>query len=397
MRENIGIYIHIPFCKKKCFYCDFVSYENKENLIQEYIDAVCLEILQNAEILSEYNISTIYFGGGTPSLIKVEYIEKILNTLKLFVTDEKEIKEITIEVNPNSASLDKLEKYHNLGINRLSIGLQSTHDKILRNIGRLHTFNDFKEVLKNANTVGFKNISVDLIYPLPGLNLSGFKETLNSVIKLKDEFNIKHISVYNLEVHENTRLDFLLKEGFVSLCNEDEEYKMREELNKRLQDNGFVKYEISNYAYPGFESKHNLCYWNQEKYIGFGVNASSFFNLKRYRNTSNIDKYIDGIKNNKNIVVETEELDKLSLMKEYIILKLRLSKGVEISEFKQKFGTDIFDIFNTEFNSLKKDNLVNITSKNISLTSRGEEVANIVWEMFVWENNVYIKFLKLIS
>lgn len=383
MRENIGIYIHIPFCKKKCFYCDFVSYENKENLIQEYIDAVCLEILQNAEILSEYNISTIYFGGGTPSLIKAEYIEKILNTLKLFVTDEKEIKEITIEINPNSASLDKLEKYYNLGINRLSIGLQSTHDKILRNIGRLHTFNDFKEVLKNANTVGFKNISVDLIYPLPGLNLSGFKETLNSVIKLKDEFNIKHISVYNLEVHENTRLDFLLKEGFVSLCNEDEEYIMREELNKRLQDNGFVKYEISNYAYPGFESKHNLCYWNQEKYIGFGVNASSFFNLKRYRNTSNIDKYIDGIKNNKNIVVETEELDKLSLMKEYIILKLRLSKGVEISEFKQKFGTDIFDIFNTEFNSLKKDNLVNITSKNISLTNRGEEVANIVWEMFV--------------
>ena len=383
MRENIGIYIHIPFCKKKCFYCDFVSYENKENLIQEYIDTVCLEILQNAEILSEYNISTIYFGGGTPSLIKAEYIEKILNTLKLFVTDEKEIKEITIEINPNSASLDKLEKYYNLGINRLSIGLQSTHDKILRNIGRLHTFNDFKEVLKNANAVGFKNISVDLIYPLPGLNLSGFKETLNSVIKLKDEFNIKHISVYNLEVHENTRLDFLLKEGFVSLCNEDEEYKMREELNKRLQDNGFVKYEISNYAYPGFESKHNLCYWNQEKYIGFGVNASSFFNLKRYRNTSNIDKYIDGIKNNKNIVVETEELDKLSLMKEYIILKLRLSKGVEISEFKQKFGTDIFDIFNTEFNSLKKDNLVNITSKNISLTSRGEEIANIVWEMFV--------------
>lgn len=383
MRENIGIYIHIPFCKKKCFYCDFVSYENKENLIQEYIDAVCLEILQNAEILSEYNISTIYFGGGTPSLIKVEYIEKILNTLKLFVTDEKEIKEITIEINPNSASLDKLEKYYNLGINRLSIGLQSTHDKILRNIGRLHTFNDFKEVLKNANAVGFKNISVDLIYPLPGLNLSGFKETLNSMIKLKDEFNIKHISVYNLEVHENTRLEFLLKEGFVSLCNEDEEYKMREELNKRLQDNGFVKYEISNYAYPGFESKHNLCYWNQEKYIGFGVNASSFFNLKRYRNTSNIDKYIDGIKNNKNIVVETEELDKLSLMKEYIILKLRLSKGVEISEFKQKFGTDIFDIFNTEFNFLKKDNLVNITSKNISLTNRGEEVANIVWEMFV--------------
>lgn len=383
MREKIGIYIHIPFCIKKCFYCDFVSYQNKNDLIGKYVDAVCLEILQNSEILSEYDISTIYFGGGTPSMIDSIYIEKIVNTLKLFVSNEDTIKEITIEVNPNSASLDKLESYYNMGINRLSIGLQSSHDKILRNIGRLHTFNDFKEVLKNANTVGFKNISVDLIYPLPGLNLTGFKETLNSIINLKDKFNIKHISVYNLEIHENTRLDFLLKEGFIDLCDEDEEYKMREELNKKLQDNGFIKYEISNYAYPGFESKHNLCYWNQERYLGFGVNASSFFNLKRYKNTSDINKYIDGIYNNKDIVVESEELDKLALMKEYVILKLRLTEGLEVLEFKQKFGIDIFEIFNEELNSLKNDKLISINTKNIFLTKRGEEVANIVWEMFV--------------
>lgn len=383
MREKIGIYIHIPFCIKKCFYCDFVSYQNKNDLIGKYVDAVCLEILQNSEILSEYDISTIYFGGGTPSMIDSIYIEKIVNTLKLFVSNEDTIKEITIEVNPNSASLDKLESYYDMGINRLSIGLQSSHDKILRNIGRMHTFNDFKEVLKNANTVGFKNISVDLIYPLPGLNLTGFKETLNSIINLKDKFNIKHISVYNLEIHENTRLDFLLKEGFIDLCDEDEEYKMREELNKKLQDNGFIKYEISNYAYPGFESKHNLCYWNQERYLGFGVNASSFFNLKRYKNTSDINKYIDGIYNNKDIVVESEELDKLALMKEYVILKLRLTEGLEVLEFKQKFGIDIFEIFNEELNSLKNDKLISINTKNIFLTKRGEEVANIVWEMFV--------------
>ncbi len=383
MREKIGIYIHIPFCIKKCFYCDFVSYQNKNDLIGKYVDAVCLEILQNSEILSEYDISTIYFGGGTPSMIDSIYIEKIVNTLKLFVSNEDTIKEITIEVNPNSASLDKLESYYNMGINRLCIGLQSSHDKILRNIGRMHTFNDFKEVLKNANTVGFKNISVDLIYPLPGLNLTGFKETLNSIINLNDKFNIKHISVYNLEIHENTRLDFLLKEGFIDLCDEDEEYKMREELNKKLQDNGFIKYEISNYAYPGFESKHNLCYWNQERYLGFGVNASSFFNLKRYKNTSDINKYIDGIYNNKDIVVESEELDKLALMKEYVILKLRLTKGLEVLEFRQKFGIDIFEIFNEELNSLKNDKLISINTKNIFLTKRGEEVANIVWEMFV--------------
>ena len=383
MRENIGIYIHIPFCYKKCFYCDFVSYENKEDIIEEYIDALCMEILQNAEILSEYTISTIYFGGGTPSYIDSKYITKVMDTLKLFVTDALVAKEVTIEVTPNSASLEKLTDYYNSGINRLSIGLQSTHDKILRNIGRTHSFKDFKSTLENAKNAGFTNVSVDLMYPLPGLNITSFKDSLSSIMKLKDEYNIRHVSVYNLEVHENTRLDFLLKEGFVSLCNEDEEYEMRKELNNIIEKNNFKKYEISNYAIPGFESKHNLCYWNQEKYLGFGVNASSFFNLKRYTNTKDINEYISGIKNNQNIIVESEELDKLALMKEYVILKLRLKSGINKNEFKEKFNVYIYDIFNTEFTSLKNDNLVIEEEDRIYLSKRGEEVANIVWEMFV--------------
>ena len=382
MRENISIYIHIPFCKKKCFYCDFVSFDNKEELIQKYVDALCEEILQNAEILSEYNIKTIYFGGGTPSMIDSKYIVQIMNILKLF-TINNNLEEVTIEVNPNSATSAKLQDYYNCGINRLSIGLQSTLDIILRNIGRSHTFKDFKDTLKNAKNAGFTNISVDLIYPLPGLNLTSFKDSLNSIMKLKDEFNIKHISVYNLEVHENTRLAFLLKEGFLSLCGEDEEYKMREALNQILKMHGYNKYEVSNYSQPSFESKHNLCYWNQDKYLGFGVNASSFFNLKRYKNTSSIEKYINGINNNQNIIEESEELDKLGLMKEYAILKLRLKKGINILEFREKFDTDIFDIFNTELASLKKDNLIFINDNNIYLTNRGEEVANIVWERFI--------------
>ena len=383
MRENIGIYIHIPFCYKKCFYCDFVSYENKEDIIEEYIDALCMEIIQNAEILSEYTISTIYFGGGTPSFIDSKYITKIMDTLKLFVVDINSLKEVTIEVNPNSASLEKLSDYYNSGINRLSIGLQSTHDKILRNIGRTHSFKDFKSTLENAKKAGFTNISVDLMYPLPGLNITSFKDSLSSIMKLKDEYNIRHVSVYNLEVHENTRLDFLLKKGFVSLCNEEEEYEMRKELNDILEKNNFKKYEISNYATPRFESKHNLCYWNQEKYLGFGVNASSFFNLKRYTNTKDIAEYINGIKNNQNIIAESEELDRLALMKEYVILKLRLKSGINKNEFKEKFNIDIYDIFNTEFTSLKNNKLVIEGEDRIYLSKRGEEVANIVWEMFV--------------
>lgn len=184
-------------------------------------------------------------------------------------------------------------------------------------------------------------------------------------------------------MHENTRLDFLLKEGFLSLCDEEEEYKMKEELNNILEKNGFINYEISNYAFPSFESKHNLCYWNQIKYLGFGVNASSFFNSKRYKNTPDIYKYIDGIENNKEIVIETETLDKLSIMKEFIILKLRLKKGINILEFKEKFDTNIFEIFNIELTSLKNDNLIDISDNNIYLTKRGMEVANIVWEAFI--------------
>lgn len=385
MKEDISIYIHIPFCIKKCFYCDFVSFENKDEMIDVYVDALCHEILNNSEILSQYNIKTIYIGGGTPSFIDSKYIAKIMQTLNLFIPDKKILKEVTIEVNPNSITLEKLNDYYNLGINRLSIGLQSTHDKILRNIGRQHTFADFKKTLEYAKDANFSNISVDLIYPLPGLNKEMFKESLNSIIKLKYIYNIKHISVYNLEVHENTKLAFLLNEGYLSLCSEDEEYEMRSILNKTLEDNGYNKYEISNYAIKGYESKHNLCYWNQEKYLGFGVNASSFFNLKRYKNSSNIEQYIQKSNNFEDIVIESEELDKLALMKEYVILKLRLTEGIKISDFKEKFNIDIFDIFKSELSSLENDKLIIIDRKlkSIYLSSRGEEVANIVWERFV--------------
>lgn len=385
MRDDISIYIHIPFCIKKCFYCDFVSFENKDEMIDVYIDALCHEILNNSEILSQYNIKTIYIGGGTPSYIDSKYIAKIMQTLNLFIPDKKILKEVTIEVNPNSVTLKKLNDYYNLGINRLSIGLQSTHDKILRNIGRQHTFADFKKTLEYAKDANFSNISVDLIYPLPGLNKEMFKESLNSIIKLKDIYNIKHISVYNLEVHENTKLAFLLNEGYLSLCSEEEEYEMRSILNKTLEDNGYNKYEISNYSIKGYESKHNLCYWNQEKYLGFGVNASSFFNLKRYKNCSNIEQYIQKVNNLEDIVIESEELDKLALMKEYVILKLRLTEGIKISDFKEKFNIDIFDIFKSELSSLENDKLIIIDKKlkSIYLSSRGEEVANIVWERFI--------------
>lgn len=392
MRQNIGIYIHIPFCISKCYYCNFISYTNKEKLIEKYIDAVCLEILQNAEILSEYNISTIYFGGGTPSYIDAKYIKKIMNTLSLF-KKEDDFLEVTIEVNPNSVTLEKLILYKNFGINRISIGVQSTHDDILKAIGRKHKLVDVTNTLKYCKEAGFNNISIDLIYPLPNLNFEKFSNTLDYIINIKDEYNIKHISVYNLEVHEGSKLGFLLNEGYLKLVDEDTEYQMKELLEGKLEKNGFNKYEISNFSITGFESKHNTSYWNQEMYLGFGVCSSSFFSNTRYKNTDDIEKYIEYINSNISPVESRESLDLLELMKEYIILKLRLTKGFSTLEFK-KFGKDIFDIFGNELKELSENGLIKIEKDdnkiitdtdcyNISLTKRGSEIANIVWEKFI--------------
>lgn len=377
--KNIGLYIHIPFCKSRCYYCNFTSSTILEN-IDRYMDALYLELLQNSEIFSEYNISTVYFGGGTPSIIDCKYIERIMDTLKLF---NPNIKEATIEVNPGSVSAEKLKTYLNCGINRISIGLQSTYDKVLKSIGRVHTYTDFLNTLNMAKKAGINNISVDIMYPLPELNLQEFKNSINQIIALKEEYGIKHISVYNLEIHKGSKLDFLLKEGFLHLVDEDEEYKMKEYLEDTLERNSFNRYEISNFAINGYESKHNLAYWNQEEYIGIGASASSFFAGTRYTNTSNIEEYINGIFKHTNIVTQKEELDKLGLMKEYMILKLRLMKGVSSKEFKNKFNVEVYNIFKNELERLINNHLILIENDYIILTSRGKEVANMVWEEFI--------------
>ena len=380
MNKEIGLYIHIPFCKSRCYYCDFFSTQNCEDLIEQYIDAVCKELLQNAEIFSEYSIKTVYFGGGTPSYIDSKYIAKIMDIIKLFSNN---INEITIEINPGTVDIEKLKCYKELNINRLSIGLQTIYDDALKNIGRVHTYNDFLSTLELTKKLGFNNISIDLIYPLPNVNFSKFSNEINEIIKLSKSYDIKHISVYNLELHENTKLDFLIKEGFLTLCDEDEEYKMKEYMDENLTKSNFLKYEISNYAFRGFESQHNLNYWKQGEYIGIGASASSFFAGSRYTNVSDIKKYIYNINNNITTICDKQDLNKLDLMKEYVILSLRLKEGLNKEKFANKFNIDIYKLFKAEIDKLKKEKLINENDNYIFLTKRGMEVANIVWQEFV--------------
>lgn len=380
MNKDIGIYIHIPFCKSKCFYCNFYSEEKKDSTVMEnYIDAVCMEIMQNADLLSTRRITTIYIGGGTPSLLNPKQIKKILDVLKLFCYEPEEV---TIEVNPESVTEEKLKEYHNMGINRLSIGIQSINEKTLKYIGRSYTSKEnIKNVIEVAEKVGINNISADCIIGLPEETEETFKNTVEYILSLGK--SVKHISAYSLEVHEGTKIDFLINGGFISLPSEETERNMKYALDKILEENGFERYEISNYAKKGYESKHNLKYWNKEEYLGLGSAASSYINSSRYTNIDNVEQYINSVQNGISTVIFKEDLDEIEDIKEYIILRLRLKEGLNIDTFKSKFGKDILSLYKEEITELINNGLLIIKDNNITLTYKGEDLANLVWEKFI--------------
>lgn len=380
MNEEIAIYIHIPFCSSKCFYCNFYSEASKDDeCVSQYIDAVCKEIMQNSDILSTRRITSVYIGGGTPSYINPKHIKKIIDLLKMF---NYQSLETTIEVNPETTDDDKLKMYLNLGINRLSIGMQSSNESTLKKIGRgSSNKEEVKRVVNLASELGFNNISLDCIIGLPDESIENFKSTVQFMLDFNEK--VKHISAYSLEVHKGTKIDFLIKNGYLTLPNEDLEREEKHELDRMLEENGFNRYEISNYSRPGFESKHNLKYWNKQEYLGFGAAAASYISSSRYTNVSDIQEYINGINNNFSVIFEREELDDIEDLKEYIILKLRLAEGISISEFKTKYNKNILEIYKREIDELIKIGLIAINGDRVHLTYKGEDLANIVWEKFI--------------
>ncbi len=374
--NEIGIYVHIPFCKKKCDYCDFISYCNKDNLIKDYVEALKIEI-QSQNIKPE--ITTIYIGGGTPSYIDSKYIIEIIGKIK-----EKKVSpnaEITIEVNPGTVTKEKLEDYKICGINRISIGLQSTNNILLKEIGRIHDFDQFIETYKLAQKVGFKNINVDLMLGLPNQRIKDLKESLEQVLKLKP----KHISVYSLIVEDGTPIANKIEKGELQLPDEELERNMYWFVKNTLELNGYKHYEISNFAKKGYESKHNLNCWNQKEYIGIGVAAHSYRDITRYSNTENIEEYIENVKKgefNKNkIIHEVQKED--DAKKEYMLLGLRKINGIDISQFKNKFGDNPIYLFRNELKKLTDEKLIIIDNNTIRLTNKGLDLANLVWEEFI--------------
>lgn len=389
--KKIGIYVHIPFCKHKCNYCDFTSFECMENKMDDYFECLTKEITEscknNLNNNSESNeetenieIDTIYIGGGTPSIVPATYIERVLDKIYELYKVSKDA-EITIEVNPGTVDKNKLKKYFDIGINRLSIGLQSTNDNLLKMLGRIHTYNEFELVYEMARDIGFKNINVDLMIGLPKQSVEDVQESLNLIIKKSPE----HISVYSLIVEENTKMFNLIEDEVLQLPDEETERKMYWIVKKVLEQNGYKHYEISNFSKPNFESKHNMNCWNQHDYFGFGLSAHSYYDGIRYSNIDNLKQYIDNIKNDASIynVIFHEKQDKAQMMKEYMLIGLRKIEGVKISNFKNKFVENPIYVFRNQLNKLISEDLIEISEDNIKLTDKGLDLANIVWIEFV--------------
>lgn len=375
---EIGIYIHIPFCIKKCYYCDFVSYSNSFEMQDEYIKKLNKEIEENKEILEKNEVTTIYIGGGTPSSIKEKHIQEILEKINEVANiKNKEKIEVTIEVNPGTVTKEKLQMYKSCGINRLSIGLQSTNDKLLKQIGRIHNYEKFLETYNLAKEAGFENINVDLMLGIPNQKIEDLKDSLEKIIKIKP----KHISVYSLIVEENTPIENMINTGKLKLPEEDEERNQYHYAKNYLELNGYNHYEISNFSMPGYESKHNTNCWKQKAYIGFGVAAHSYIDGMRYSNTNDLKKYIE--KPSEKIKTIHEKQNKCDMEKEYMMLGLRMLDGIKISEFKAKFGDNPIYLYRKELEKLVNEELLEIDLDNIKLTKKGLDLANLVWEEFI--------------
>jgi len=373
--NRVALYIHIPFCIKKCLYCDFHSFRFDLSLIHRYTRALIKEL--KLFLNTDYLIKTIYLGGGTPSILPVESIEEIVQTIYgSFKLDDN--LEFTIEVNPGTVDEEKLRLYKTLGINRISIGIQSIEEEGLKILGRIHSGKEALEALDTAINVGFTNINVDLIYGIPNQTLESWRYTLKEVLRR----NPTHMSVYGLMYEPGTPLYKALIRNRIKPMSEDLEVEIFNETQEVLSTYGLRWYEISNYAKDGYECRHNLTYWRGEDYLGFGPSAHSLVGNTRYSNTPNIKAYVELLDRGKSPKIWEERLSPPERAKELIILGLRLREGVSLCDVYRRTGVDVGRIFSENIERLISYGLLYKKDDRIQLTEKGRLLGNLVFEEF---------------
>ena len=330
-KTPLGIYVHVPFCRSKCQYCDFYSLTTKDDRVLDgYLSAVCAHIREAGALAPGYLVDTVYFGGGTPSFFGAEGIAAILNTIRKNF-DVAHSAEITLEANPDSVSDRLLRRLRSEGFNRISLGVQCDNDEILKKIGRPHNYEQAVNAVQRVRKAGFRNLSLDLIYGLPGQSLEDWQQTLKNVLKLSPE----HISCYGLKVEEGTPLyDY---RDFCNLADEDTQADMYLSAIEILQQHGYRQYEISNFCRKGNVSRHNLKYWTGMEYLGFGPDASSDFAGRRFTIIRDLRGYIEGIKHGGQVLREVQEVPTRERAGEYLMMRLRTSSGVDPKEYEKKF------------------------------------------------------------
>lgn len=384
--KSLGIYIHIPFCVRKCDYCDFLSAPAGEEMMKSYVKALIKEIELSKNKMAEYLVDTVFIGGGTPSILEGNLICDVIGVLKNNCNMADDF-EMTIECNPGTVTEEKLLAYKNVGINRLSFGLQSADNSELKSIGRIHTYEEFLESYELARKSGFDNINVDLMSALPGQSVESYKSTLEKIISLNPE----HISAYSLIVEEGTkmyeRVKYAQVRGENILPNEDDEREMYHITKTMLEQAGYSRYEISNYAKKGFECKHNIGYWKRKDYLGFGIGAASLYKEERYSNVSDINLYIDEIGKNSSVQDVEENQQKLSKqeqMEEFMFLGLRMMEGVSVKQFEIQFREIFENVYGEIVEKLIEKGLLEWNGDNIKLTERGVDVSNYVMSEFLF-------------
>ena len=375
--DKCELYIHIPFCVKKCLYCDFLSFPADETAKERYIEALCDELIAIGNDRCNKSLISVFIGGGTPSVLPAEMLEKVMNTVKKNFTLDSDA-EITIECNPGTVNEEKLVVYRSCGINRISFGLQSVHDDELKKLGRIHTYAEFEASYKAAVKAGFENINVDLMSDIPGQTLKSWEETLMKVCSLDPAPT--HISAYSLIVEDGTPFAEMLEDGKLDIPDEDQDREMYHMTSRILSEYGYERYEISNYSKPGFECRHNVGYWTGTEYFGAGLDAASYYGNCRYLDTDDYDTYV------REPYAEpalTERLKKTDLMSEFMILGLRLTNGVDRDEFRSRFHEEMDEIYGKQIKKFTDEGLLESNDKTVRLSSRGLDLANVVMQAFI--------------
>jgi putative oxygen-independent coproporphyrinogen III oxidase len=371
-------YLHIPFCEHICHYCDFNKVFLKGQPVDDYIKALDQEMKLTLSEFPTDSLDTIFVGGGTPTSLNEQQLYTFCESIHTNLPKSEKL-EFTFEANPGDLTKEKLQILRDAGVNRISLGVQTFNDELLKKIGRVHQAKDVYQTVDQAKKVGFENISIDLIFSLPTQTVQDFKDSLTEAFSL----DIPHYSAYSLIIEPKTIFYNLLKKGKLPTPGEDVEASMYELLMEEMEKHGFNQYEISNFSKPGYESQHNLTYWNNEYYYGFGAGAHSYVNGRRRSNSGPLRKYIDQLNNHLLPIFEDHQVTKAEQMEEEMFLGLRKSEGVSISNFYEKFARDPLKLFANELTDLRAKQWIEVQNDNIYLTKQGRLLGNEVFQAFL--------------